>query len=118
MNIVTNAAESLTATGAITIQTYAGPCAATPQTCPYQAELPTGDCVMLRVIDTGCGMDEATAARIYDPFFTTKFVGRGLGMGAALGIVRAHHGAIAVQSAPGQGTTVTIFLPVSRQGQQ
>ena len=75
--------------------------------------LTAGRHVVLQVTDSGCGMDEATLVQIYDPFFTTKFTGRGLGLAAALGIVRGHHGAIAVRSAPGRGTTFTVVLPSS-----
>ena len=118
VNIVTNAAEAITSGGTITIKTYAGPCEGTTQSCPYQTELPIGLCVMLRISDTGCGMDAETVSRLFDPFFTTKFTGRGLGMAAALGIVRAHHGAIMVESEPGRGTVVTVSLPVSSGWQE
>ena len=72
---------------------------------------PPGRYVYIEVTDTGCGMDLATANRIFDPFFTTKFAGRGLGLAAVLGILRTHRGAIMVDSAPGQGTTITAIFP-------
>ncbi len=78
-------------------------------------DLPDGTYAVLSVRDDGCGMDTHTLARIFDPFFSTKFIGRGLGLPATLGIVRGHHGAISVASAPGEGTTVTVFLPVVHQ---
>jgi PAS domain S-box-containing protein len=72
-----------------------------------------GRFVAVRVQDNGCGMDAATQSRIFDPFFTTKFLGRGLGLSAVVGIVRGHRGALAVTSAPGQGSTFELFFPVA-----
>jgi two-component system cell cycle sensor histidine kinase/response regulator CckA len=73
--------------------------------------LPQSDYVRLQVSDTGCGMTEAVKAKIFDPFFSTKFAGRGLGLGVVQGIVRAHGGDINLRSAPGEGTTFQVFLP-------
>ncbi len=69
-------------------------------------------CLFIEVSDSGCGMDENTLNRIYEPFFTTKFTGRGLGMSAVMGIVNSHEGGISVESKPGQGTTFRILLPL------
>jgi PAS domain S-box-containing protein len=73
--------------------------------------LPEGDYLRLEVSDTGCGITEEQRARIFDPFFSTKFAGRGLGLAVVHGIVRAHAGLIHVSSRPGKSTTFQIFLP-------
>lgn len=74
-------------------------------------QLQPGPYCLLVVRDEGCGMDASVSARVFDPFYTTKAEGRGLGMPAVLGIVRRHRGAIRLDSQPGRGTTVSILLP-------
>jgi PAS domain S-box-containing protein len=74
--------------------------------------LPPGRYVCVAVADNGVGMDAALRARIFDPFFSTKFMGRGLGLAAAMGIARAHRGAIRVESRPGQGSRFEVLFPV------
>ena len=100
-NLVINAAEAMEGrVGDITI-------AAHRQTIDAQPHL------VLEFRDTGCGMDEPTQARIFDPFYSTKFTGRGLGLAAVMGIIRSHRGAISVDSIAGAGTTFTVVLPAA-----
>lgn len=75
---------------------------------------PPGRYVFVEVVDTGCGMDEATLSRIFDPFYTTKFTGRGLGMPAVHGIVTHHGGALFIDTAVGRGTTVRALFPAAQ----
>jgi signal transduction histidine kinase len=72
-----------------------------------------GEFVVFTVRDDGEGMSAQTASRAFDPFFTTRFPGRGLGLATALGVVRGHHGAIDIASERGRGTTVRLFFPTS-----
>lgn len=75
------------------------------------SDLSTGDYVCMEITDTGCGMDSETRSRVFDPFFSTKFSGRGLGLAAVHGIVRAHKGALEVISEKGKGSTFSILFP-------
>ncbi len=67
----------------------------------------------LEVRDRGCGMEASTLERVFDPFFSTKFTGRGMGMAAVRGVVRRAGGAVDIDSAPGEGTRVWVYLPLT-----
>jgi two-component system cell cycle sensor histidine kinase/response regulator CckA len=114
VNLALNARDAMPSGGTLTITTaeavaesgvsgYAG------------VSIPRGHYGLIVVRDTGIGMDAATQARIFEPFFTTKPDGEGTGLGlaAAYGIMEQNKGYIAVASAPGQGTTFRLYLPLS-----
>ncbi len=113
MNLLTNAADAIgEQPGTIKLSTaQASLDRAALDSMVLGADCAPGDYVALVVADTGCGMDAETLARVFEPFFTTKADGRGLGLASLLGIVRAHAGALAVESAPRQGTTFWVWFP-------
>jgi PAS domain S-box-containing protein len=113
MNLITNASDSLgDRPGTVTITTGLEALDGSWPDAVFHAGQPEpGRYLFLEVRDTGSGMDDGTLRRIFDPFFTTKFHGRGLGLAATLGIVRGHHGAIRVETAPGRGTAFRLYLP-------
>lgn len=110
-NLCLNATEAISGMGRVTVRTRH--LALDRASAGQLPGLRPGDHVMLAVHDTGAGIDPAVQARIFEPFFSTKFQGRGLGLAAAYGIVKNHLGHIAVESQPGRGTTFTIYLPAS-----
>ena len=99
MNLLVNAAQAIPQKGRITLKSG---CA--------------DDLVWVSVSDTGSGIPPEIMARIFDPFFTTKPVGKGTGLGLSVsyGIIEKHGGRIEVASQPGEGTTFTVWLPVSQ----
>jgi PAS domain S-box-containing protein len=116
MNLVINAAESIPERTPGEVRIGVGRHRLTPE--DYRdAVMPIEDgdrdYVSFSVTDNGSGMDPATQARIFDPFFSTKFAGRGLGLAAVLGIVRGHGGTLTVRTAPQKGSVFTVFLPAS-----
>ncbi len=113
LNLIVNASEAIgDRAGVITLRTGTMEADRTAlRAAALDQDLPEGRYAYLEVEDTGAGMDPQTRARLFDPFFSTKKTGRGLGLAAVLGIVRAHRGAITVASAPGQGTTFRVLVP-------
>jgi CheY-like chemotaxis protein len=112
LNVFTNAVEAIgEEEGAIVVRTGQCECAeAEIASMTPDGALAAGACAFLEVSDTGAGMDDYTKERLFDPFFSTKFTGRGLGMAAVLGIVRGHKGGIDVRSAPDAGASVRVLL--------
>jgi two-component system cell cycle sensor histidine kinase/response regulator CckA len=113
-NVVTNAAEAGgTDAVTVTIRTRVQDVAARERARWSRTGtlLAEGRYVVVEVADDGCGMSSETVSRVFDPFYSTKFIGRGLGLATALGVARAHHGGIDIESDPGRGTTLTVMLP-------
>jgi signal transduction histidine kinase/CheY-like chemotaxis protein len=115
MNIITNASEALDAgAGQITVVMRSIDRSDVPASAGLPSDGPHADrYLVLTVRDTGHGMDRTTLSKIFDPFYSTKFAGRGLGLAAVHGIVRGHGGAIDVQSEVGAGTSFTVYIPAS-----
>ena len=117
MNLITNAADAVedrhgtvtVATGRATLPDY------DTSDHIFGERLEDGDYVTFTVADDGAGMDSATKDHLFDPFYSTKTNGRGLGLAVVLGIVSSHRGAIMVDSALGRGSQFTILVPASHE---
>ncbi|WP_158514710.1 PAS domain-containing hybrid sensor histidine kinase/response regulator [Gemmatimonas phototrophica] len=118
LSLVTNASDALQEQVG-TVQIITGRQQVTPEylaTCVPGSVATPGPYVFVEVRDSGSGMDAVTIRRMFEPFFSTKFTGRGLGLAAAMGILRAHRGAIRVYSELGVGTTVKLLFPARDAG--
>ncbi|HWM92197.1 MAG TPA: ATP-binding protein [Thermoanaerobaculia bacterium] len=114
VNLAVNSRHAMPSGGRLTIRTSAVRVAAPGEPAPH-ADVPPGSWVMLSVSDTGIGMDAETQARVFEPFFSTKGEGTGLGLSMAYGIVKQSGGHIFVDSAPGRGATFSLYLPVTQE---
>ena len=113
-SLVTNAAEAMAGRhGSIAVRTRLADLPSLERHAWVSDEaVPPGRYLLLTVEDQGTGIDARTRARIFDPFFSTKFIGRGMGLPAVLGIARSMGGAVAVDSEPGVGTRVVVACPL------
>ena len=113
LNLIVNAAEAVDDNGVITVETG---CENLDREAlrkmTFGSEVPQGPYVFIDVVDNGIGMSEHTLARMFDPFYSTKDTGRGLGMAAVHGIVRSHKAALRVTSAERQGTRFRVWFPL------
>jgi two-component system, cell cycle sensor histidine kinase and response regulator CckA len=114
LNLTINAAESVEGLGG-EIRVITGCMDADRDylsTSLFDHELLPGKHIFVEIADDGSGMDAETLERIFDPFFSTRFVGRGLGLPVVVGIVRGHRGAIFIQTEPGEGTRIRLMFPI------
>jgi len=114
MNLIINASEAIgNVQGEINVSLARTIITTDSSDKDYNGKLiPPGKYVCLDVTDNGCGMDEQTKWRIFEPFYTTKFTGRGLGMSAVLGIIKSHNAAMQLISQLGHGSSFKVYLPV------
>jgi PAS domain S-box-containing protein len=115
-NLITNAWEASSdgqGTVRIKVRTVAAAMIPTRRRFPVDAALTAASYACLEVSDAGCGVAAKDFESLFDPFFSSKFAGRGLGLPVVLGIVRAHGGAITVDSEPNRGSTFSVYLPVT-----
>ncbi len=104
INLLLNAGQAMNGVGELTVTT---------------GHLPGGSSIFAAVRDTGCGIPEEHLVKIFDPFFTTKDQkGTGLGLSLSFGIIANHGGKIGVESTPGEGTTFTVVLPLTKEKQE
>jgi len=113
VNLAVNARHAMPTGGRLTIRTAA--VRSEPGNPAPHADVPPGSWLVLSVADTGTGMDAETQARVFEPFFSTKGEGTGLGLSMAYGIVKQSGGHIFVDSSPGEGAVFSIYLPLTQE---
>jgi PAS domain S-box-containing protein len=115
VNLAANARDAMGGAGAITLSVIVEDVPRRIRGPAHPATLKPGTYLRLSVADTGVGMDQATLARAAEPFFTTKPLGKGTGLGLAMarGFAEQSGGALSIESSPGRGTTIRLWLPVA-----
>ena len=117
LNLVTNASDAVESTGHAGTVKVATRRALVDRDWLSRAiigsELAAGEFAILEISDDGVGMDEVTARQIFDPFFSSKGAGRGLGLASTLGVIRSHKGALSLETRPGTGTRFQVALPLT-----
>ncbi|MFZ5442264.1 MAG: hybrid sensor histidine kinase/response regulator [Myxococcota bacterium] len=114
LNLVLNATEALDGPGVVTVRLSRREVTLDELRGPLTAGFQPGPAVVLEVSDTGKGIPPDALPRIFDPFFSTKATGRGLGLAAVAGILRSHDAGLDVRSEPGRGTTFTLYFPPTK----
>ena len=116
-NLVANAAESMEGRGGVvtlSLETVSRGDIPAFRRFPVDCGPREGGYACLKVADTGCGIAERDVEKIFDPFFSTRFTGRGMGLAVVLGIVKSYGGCLVVDSEPGRGSVFRVYLPLAR----
>jgi PAS domain S-box-containing protein len=117
INLVLNASDAIDNTGVITVRTSRAVLTEIDRkSLVIKPDPAAGHFLLLEVTDTGCGIEKNKLEQIFDPFYTTKFTGRGLGLAAVSGIIRSHNAGLTLKSRPGKGTSFKIYFPESEGG--
>jgi two-component system cell cycle sensor histidine kinase/response regulator CckA len=114
LNLIKNAGEAIEGQGGLIELTTERVHIGQPASAQCPPGVLDGEYIRLEVSDTGCGMTQEVQARAFDPFYTTKFLGRGMGLAVVHGILRSHGGHIQILSRNGPGSTFQILLPCAR----
>jgi PAS domain S-box-containing protein len=115
-NLVSNARQAVADGGRVTVRTFRARRAGLAEGAPWLGELPAGAHVgVLEIEDDGVGMDPDTRERIFEPFFSTRGPGRGLGLASTIGLIRSLRGAVRVESEPDRGTRIQVALPLAAE---
>jgi two-component system cell cycle sensor histidine kinase/response regulator CckA len=114
INLIRNASDAMPSGGMLTLNTEEVHFGDKAEKTGYGHA--SGKCALVSIVDTGSGMDESIRERMHEPYFTTREGKRGLGFPVASHVIEQHHGSIRIDSVPGAGTTVNVYLPLLNKG--